>query len=369
MIETHVLNTGLAASWKSGWFYKALDFTNGYVAVAFAFCAGAGFWVLASRKPDLAAPFTPIFWKTLRRSGFLLLASYWWNTIPFSFAYVRHAGAEDLRKIAQCDILHAIAFSQIVALVLLLTLRRPERLRWACCLAALAIFLVTPLEWRWHAIDRLPVFFAMPLESLPPSKFPLFPWMGYVLAGVGITGFLLTSKRPQMTAVLFGLAGFLAPFVAFHVKDRVFTYPGMGEAFPSDWFPSPGHSLFRLGGVVFVFSSLYLLEKWDLRGRIAWVFARNGQESLSMYFSHLVLVYGTLLTPSLETLAPGRLHPLEVVGLFVAITLLCSALAAGWHSFKEKNPRRATAVLAGLVAVALIFFFLAPAELSGKGFL
>jgi hypothetical protein len=62
----------------------------------------------------------------------------------------------------------------------------------------------------------------------------------------------------------------------------------------ADWYPSPGHSLFRLGGVALVFALLFLLEKrLSTQGPAVRFLRLNGQESLWMYLSHIILVYGS----------------------------------------------------------------------------
>ena len=76
MIQTHVANACLAEPYRQGWLFGLLELSNGFVAVTFLFCAGAGVWLAASRK---AAEFRA----SARRSGSTCAASAsscWWAT-------------------------------------------------------------------------------------------------------------------------------------------------------------------------------------------------------------------------------------------------------------------------------------------------
>lgn len=357
MIETHVLNVGLADVWKQGLLYHLLFMSNGYVAVAFAFSAGAGFWFAAAKRPT---------GRRLRRLGFIMGVGYWLNMTPFSARALFHADPERLRQIFQCDILHVIALSSAIALAIRAIVRRPERLPPIFGLLALSIFLVTPLVWHASFQASLPVFLAMPLSSIPPAKFPLFPWMGYFFAGIAVTGWLVRSRRQKIFASLLAVVAFMTPFVAFQVKEMNFTTPGMPGPY-ADWYPSPGHSFFRLSGVVLMFSLLFLLNNTLQIGRWAKAIARFfqlcGQESLQIYVSHLVVVYGTTWNLSLMDLTPSRLTPWQTLFAFVLVSGVSFIAAWAWHAFKRSSPRRAGWALAVLVILGLVFFLVMPEKI------
>ena len=312
MIETHIVNVGLSLPWKTGPLYHLLYMSNGFVAPSFVFCTGAGFW-FATPKIH--------FWKYLRRLGFLLGVGYGLNL---------DAGLSDFQRIAQCDILHAIVLASFIALVFLVVSRRPEKIHWIFTFLALLVFLSTPLVWSASWPRSLPLFLAMPLSPIPPSKFPIFPWMGYLFAGISVTGFLMNSRSPKIFAATLAGISLAVPSLIFYIKEMNFTYPGMSGPY-AEWYPSPGHSLFRLSGIMLVFSLFYLVNnrlKISNGNRIIRFLQINGQESLFMYVSHILLVYGTAWTIGLRDFFPERLNPYETVAAFSLITILCFSAAS-----------------------------------------
>lgn len=367
MIETHVFEAGLAPVWRSGWFFHAVYLSNGFVAQAFAFAAGAGFWLATEASPDLRNVRAAVFWRYVRRLAFLFLCGLWLNMDPFSLDHFRNAGPEGQAVTWQFDILHLIAFTAFVSLLLHLAAGRFSRRHWVYGVLALAVFLATPLVWRARLGEVLPLALGLPLMPIPPSKFPVFPWAGYFLAGVFLMGLLMRSRRPERSAAILAVVAAASPFALFWIKGWNFTYPGMSGPW-ADWYPSPGHSLFRLGGVALVFALLFLLEKrLSAQGPAVGFLRLNGQESLWMFVSHIILVYGSSYTVGLIDLSGKRLEPLAVAGATVFITAVCFAPAAIWHAFKQDHRDRAFAVLCFAVAAAAAVFAVAPANLSRGG--
>jgi len=356
MIETHVFDVALAPVWRSGWLYQAVYLSNGFVAQAFAFAAGAGFWLATESSPDLRNVRSPAFWRYGRRLAFLFLCGLWLNMDPFSLDHFRNAGPGGQAVTWQFDILHLIAVTAFAALLLHLAVGRLARRHWVYGFLALAVFLTTPLFWKMRPGEGLPLPLSLPLMPIPPSKFPIFPWAGYFLAGVFFMGFLTRARRPERTASLLALLAIAAPFAAFWIKECNFTYPGMSGPW-ADWYPSPGHSLFRLSGAVLIFALLFLLERRLSARNAAVRFLRlNGQESLWMFLSHVVLVYGSSYTLGVIDLYERRLTPLEVFGMTVFVAAVCFVPAAVWHTFKKEHREHAFAILCFAVVAAAGFF-------------
>ncbi len=352
MIETHALNVGLTPSFRSGWLYHALSMSNGYVAVAFAFCAGAGFWYAAAKEEG--------FFRLLKRWLFILAVAYWLNASLLPFSYFRGLHGPELYQLFQCDILHVIALSSFLALGLTVLVPRSRIQPVLFLLLSLIAFSATPWIWSLQLFQSLPSFLSLMVSPIPPSKFPLFPWIGYFFAGVALAGFLTESKRPKILATLLGAAAFVTPWFCFWIKDKDFTFPGMPGPF-ADWYPSPGHSLYRLSGVVALFCLFFLLNE-VLKRQNAFVrfLELYGRESLFVYVGHLVLLYGNSLTPGLIRFAANRLNAWETIGVFLVVSLLSFAGAAAWHTCKQKFPRPSSAALAAVVLLSFVFFLVAP---------
>lgn len=175
MVETHVVDVVLMKSFKSGWFYILLNISSGFVAVAFLFCAGAGFWIAATRKAEDYRRFAPPLWQYLRRLGLILLIAYWLHFPTMSFQRLFQLKWENWLSFFQIDILQTIVYSSLFALILLLIVKNLNVLRWIYGLIALAVMLATPFIWNLDPFSFLHPFFACWIARVPISKFPLFP--------------------------------------------------------------------------------------------------------------------------------------------------------------------------------------------------
>jgi len=345
MIETHVVNLTLPPDWHTqGWLSHLLYMSNGYVAEAFAFCAGASFW-LASQKNESGK----YFWRFL----FILGVGYWLNATPFSLHYILRASPLEHQQMAQCDILQVIGYSSLIALFIFRWKCFQKIFPWLSGFIALVIFLITPLEWTTPIFRSLPTFFSMLLSPIPPAKFPLFPWMGYFFAGVSLMSFLGQSKNPQRFSKWVGLIALAAPWLIFHVKDMNFTCPGTAGPFV-EWYPSPGHSLFRLSGVVFIYCLFYLFNNplKALSSKIRF-FQISGQESLQIYVSQTLILYGLAIHWNLSQYTTPWMAP----AIFILVSLFCFLLATTWHTFKKKFPHPASALIKVMVVAVGILFF------------
>lgn len=351
MIETHVLNVCLDPLSKKGWLYGMLHMSNGFVAVAFVFCAGAGFWLAAERKADEYRRFSPSLWIYLRRLGFILALGYWINLARPSLRRLLMAIPSEMRLFATCDILHAIVASSLLALLILFFVRRTGRLRVIYAVMALAIFFATPLVWARDPLS-LPVMIASYVSRPPIGKFPLFPWMGYFFAGAAITAVLRGAGNKFRFALIVGVVSFLAPLLIFYVKDLPFTYPGWDDW----WYASPGHAFFRLSRVIFLFSLLYLLEGVIRERRLTRVLQVFGQESLLLYVGHIMVVYGSSINPGFQDSIPGALSPLSTFWVTVFLVIGCYFVAVLWHRYKALTPRRARLLVATMISLFLVLF-------------
>ncbi len=352
MIETHVVHIGLASAFKSGWLYNKIYVSNGFVAVGFIFCAGAGFWLAAASEK-----FSSSLGPYLRRLGFILIVAYTLNLPVFSLRYTLHPTSADLLRLVNCDILHAIVFSSLLALLIYFLVPRLDRMRLVFAGVALLILGTTPLVWAMDPFASLPAPLAALVSRPPISKFPLFPWMAYFFAGAAVTGFFMQAKNKRRFAIGLAALAWITFYIVFFVKNLPFTYPGY-----NDWgYSSPGHAFYRLSGVVFVFALLYLAEeKFGASHRVNRFFQLLGQESLLLYVGHLMIIYGTVAGIGLRYYAANALTPLLTFIVTLFITVGGYVIAKGWHDFKTNNSRRARVTLSILGSLLFILFILNP---------
>jgi hypothetical protein len=122
------------------------------------------------------------------------------------------------------------------------------------------------------------------------------------------------------------------------------------------WGCAPGHSLFRLGCASAIFSILYLLEKYFQDNKPSSFLLICGMESLFLYATHLLIVYGSVLSYGLKYKLAGKLDVIQTVLFITGLTILCFTGAWLWHILKSKSMFAARIVMAGLAGVFLFIF-------------
>ena len=356
MVETHVVNACLAEPYRQGWLFGLLELSNGFVAVTFLFCAGAGVWLAASRKSEEFRRFGPALWKYLRRFGFILLLGYELHLPAFSWTKLMKLPPEKFDRLFRSDILHIIALSALATLLVVMLARRPRVAAWICAGLALGAFLITPWVWWAHPYKLLPVPLAALFVPAPVSQFPMLPWAGYLFAGAAATAFFLSAENKRRLAHLYIAAGVGVSLAVFGLK--LLDVPPVSNWFW--WRMWPGHSLFRTGGAMLFFAALYLINEWLGRSRVGGFLQRCGQESLFIYFWHLVIVYGSIFNPGIRYLYPKELSPLSCALVICAIWAAMYTTAMMWRDYKTSHPRAAFWTLVSLGVLFVAVFFLNP---------
>lgn len=347
MIETHVVNACMSGSFRSGWFFNLLNTSNGYVSVTFIFCAGAGFWLAASRKWDSYLNLDPPLWKYIQRLGFILLIAYWLHIPEFSLQKYLIAPLERQNILWICDVLHAIVIASLLALATMFIVRNTTALMWSMVLLAIVFFFGAPFVWMLEPDTFIHRSLGSYISRPPAAAFPLFPWCGYFFTGAAITAFFMKSTEAQrfkitqwlviLGVIVSGLTlviEFLSPF------PYLLNY-GWGQ----NWYLcSPGNSLFRVSGTMITFGALYLMSDWiqsnEIGDKITKWLTLLGQESLFVYVFHLMIVYGSpvnlglsyFIGPSYKPLATIIITCLTVVAVYYSTHL--------WFDFKREQPER-----------------------------
>ncbi len=356
MIETHVVNALLQPALKEEAWYKVLVFVNGLVAPTFLFCAGFGFAISFSRKWGEYTSLRPVLWRYLQRLGFILAVAYALH-IPFFSLHkmITEADASSWIIFFQSDILQIIALTLAGLVLLAVTLRKERPFLIAVTVLAVAVVFCAPVV---RAMDHsaLPIWFRPYLSLQFKSQFPAFPWSAFLLAGT-LTGFAFIRSRAagrervlvnrvaglSLAAIAVSLLGELLPFEL---------YPGLNF-----WNASPEFFFVRIGLVLFICIALWLYgQRREARGSS--LLTMFGQESLLVYATHLLIVYGTTFDWSFISLFGKTLVFWQCLGLTILLTAAMYALAYAWHRLKGANMRLAHAVQYATILGMVAYFVL-----------
>ncbi len=336
MIEVHVVNALLLPELRTGDFFRVLNFINGLVAPSFIFIAGFAFAISARRKwNDYTAPTRPLFVQ-IRRLIVIILIGY---VLHLPFFSLRKILAESTPRIwenfFQADVLHCIGVSLIFLQVLVLLFKREKWVYATAGLFGLIFIFGAPLVWMKDFADSIPLPLAAYLNNKHYSLFPLFPWSGYLMAGAVMSYYFIRMNESGRIAQYMIRVSILAGvMIAAGIIFKILPY----SMYPvvDFWRTSPQYFFIRLGIVILLLVGLWWGEqRLHYQGSFL---TRFGQESLIVYATHLMIIYGSFLGDRSIASIVGKT---QGYGMAFAITagliVLMIGLAYLWHWLKRDH--------------------------------
>ena len=173
-----------------------------------------------------------------------------------------------------------------------------------------------PKEYYWP--ENAPVF----LQDIFHGKnsiFPILPNMGYTMYGAMI-GVILYSYKSKVKEWIFILSVFLiGAFLYFFIKDVLLILEGI--------FPHPIYHLYKvdwlyecLGMVLIILSILITLEKFigEIKPNL---FLKIGQNTLTIYILHMVLLYGSITGFGINRVIHKNLTPWQILPATICFIL------------------------------------------------
>lgn len=315
MIWVHTANSLLSQDIQSTPWFKEMTFWHGLIAPSF-------FWISGFTRGLLANPARPAGNATLRRLSGLLLLGYALH-FPFWAVLAGDWSSPTWQAVWQVDVLHALAITGfiLVALERLSAARPLPTFTLIVPLLAFVLPTAPASHWLtgWQPIDAW-------LNNQHGSLFPLFPWVGFGIAGF-LCGRLCTGPA---------------------IKERIRQLSGVGILLALllprlHWLDSTSAFFLQRLGWVLVFASLMV---WPLAPalarlpRVASLIGLAGRESLFLYVIHLLLLFSIPFPQATLTQRFGLSQPLPATILwFLAITLI--SLALTWLKIRHANYRSA----------------------------
>ena len=361
MIETHALNALLYTPLRHIPAFHVLNFINGLVAPSFLFCAGFAYAIAGARKWDEYAAFGPGARAYTRRLLFILIVAYSLHLPYFSpYNLFSITDRETWISFFQIDVLQTISISLLLLLGGTILIKDQRRHRLAFLLISIAILVTTPLvnqpRYSW-----LPDVFGGLVSHAYQTPFPLFPWAVFLFGGYLVGAWFVANKelasrvRIQRIAIAGAALVAIAITVAFLPLQ---IYPGLPF-----WGDSPQFVLLRIGIVMLLLSFFYLFEPESVPNSggkkipfgLPLLF---GRESLLVYTTHLLIVYGHDYPWSLVRAYGPNLSYSAAFGIFGIVTVGMYIAALGWHGLKQLNLPLAKKVQYALAAIILIRFVL-----------
>jgi uncharacterized membrane protein len=300
MVHAHILDSWTQTGERHQRAYYSLQWIGGVASPLFLFLAGAAMAMSATSKGRKAGSLATGA-RIARRRG--------WEIFLLAFLFRLQAevlGFGPLSTLLKVDMLNIMGLSMVAAsLIWQMSSTRSRRVVTFAVLT-MAITLLTPLVRAapWLAVLPDPVeAYLRPAGGY--AAFPLFPWAGYLFAGV-LVGDLVDAmreshRRPwrlQGPLLIAGISGIVIATIASYQPAL---YPTADF-----WHDSPTIFFIRLGAVVALVPVAWLVEGFSERGWLPLGLFRAlvtlGRSSLFVYWIHVEMVYGLIAEPLKQAL-------------------------------------------------------------------
>jgi uncharacterized membrane protein len=342
MVQGHVFDSLLTTAARSEALYTLQTVVHGSTAPGFLFASG--FVAGLPRAPLSAAASV----RRARRLLFVLAVGYAIH-LPYLSLWKTMLEATPAERAAlfACDALQVIAATQLA----LIALQWVFGTRWVAAAVGLALAVLAAGPWVWasgvSAAAPLPLAAYLDMARAP-SRFPLFPFAAFVLAGAA-AGAALGRQDPatrRSRGIALGLALLSAGLLlAIPLSGRV-----------DFWGVSPAYALVRIGALLLLLLAVEAVARRAAPG--VKPLALLGHETLLVYVLHLLILFGGVVVgSSLLTRYHGTLGFAGAAAVLVAMLPVLYAAAWAWHRVKTRAPHAASATLLFL-GVAFVYEFL-----------
>lgn len=355
MIEAHLTDVILDTNFKQTDFFYYISISNGFVATIFLFCAGASFYLASSRKFDDFKHFRKPLWIYLRRLAFILAIGFALNLPRLSIWLMQDVSNNELLKFLECNILHTIVYSSILALLIFFIIPNIKYLKYISLIIALAVYFATSFVWSIDPFQYMNIFFAPMFAEWPVSHFPLFPWMGHFFAGIAITSFFMEANDKVAFAKKLTIISSILIIITLLAKNLyLYHYP-----FVQNWWDTdPGHFIFRVSVTILLFCILFLTEnsyrdKWYSKP-----LALMGRESLFYYVGNVILIYGSVANIGFRQIFHSSAPPFPTLIIYIIFTIVLYYIGVLWFKAKTEKPDLSKKILYSIssLLIAIMIF-------------
>ena len=358
MLEGHVLRVFLSATVQKTVGFEFHEFFHGLSAPAFLFGAGLTFVISTRRRWEEYHHWDPPLARRVKRLLLVILLGYFLHLPFFSFRKIILEGTVgNYTQLFQCDVLHCIGIGLLSLHALIFFFKKESRFYILVMTTVGLVCFLTPFVWDIDFMKLLPIPVSQLLNGNYGSPFPLFPYLGFLYAGVIVSWEFLVavetgSERQFMYwLTVFGAAAIIAGVIFDNLPITI--YPTYNY-----WFTSPNYFLVRIGSLMIVFSSIwYITPRLQKYRRILTIL---GIESLFVYVAHLLVLYGSVLNPSCNLLVYFGTNLTLINSVFIFIGLLALMIFAAffWNYLKTSRPNLYRIVQLAIGGVLLILFFI-----------
>jgi acyltransferase len=296
MLEGHVLRELILPSLHVTRFFAWHEIFHGISGPGFLFSAGFTFAIATQRKWQQAVVLNKNFFRRMWRICLLIFIGYALHFPYLSLSKtLAQATPTEWNSFLAFDALQCIAIGLLIVRLALFFLKQERPFIFLTAILLVVAVYATP--YFWTLLDSaMPLWFVSILNGVTGSPFPLFPYVGFLFAGV-LTAWLFLREAQKGNAAIYIryilLSGTMLVVFGFVLDALPFQlYPAYDF-----WHTSPNYFWIRLGILLLMLGGLWHVEQFlSSRGYLQtqatrW-FIVLGVESLFVYIAHLVVLCG-----------------------------------------------------------------------------
>jgi uncharacterized membrane protein len=326
MIQCHTFNSLTRMDLRDGGPYVLTQFIGGMAAPLFLLMAGmtTAFQMesLERREPNGRRRWLI----SLKRAGYILAIAFTFRFTNWAFS-MPHASAAELTKV---DILNCMGVGMAV-LAVSAAFRSEARVRFAV-IAGFAIAALAPVMTNlpWGGAPALLQEYLVPGQGR--GRFPFFPFVAYLAFGQAIGAVVKRAAAERFDRLMQWsmLIGFSMIFIGQYFSNIPYSiYPNANF-----WTDSPTLIVIRVGICLMIMAGAYLWTEYCAGKGWSWMQAM-GKNSLTVYWVHVMIVYGSLIRPIKRMLSIPQATLATVI-----VTAMMVAMSALWLAWKARKAEK-----------------------------
>ncbi|MEO9893943.1 acyltransferase family protein [Aurantibacter sp.] len=321
MLQGHFIDGLLADAFRdnSNIVYSIWKYFRGITAPIFFTVSGFIFTYLLIKVPQKGFD-NPRIKKGIRRGVQLIFIGYLLRSNIFGLLQ-----GKIYHGFLLVDVLHCIGLSilGIIAIYLLTSKSKKWLLSIVLLATTLLLFAFEPL-YKSANFAALPNAIANYFSKANGSVFTIIPWFGYASFGAFLSVLFYryreSAKLYTYAIPIAAVAGLLLIFTSSPLLDWLYVATDI-QLFNA--IALNNYLFIRLGDVLVAFALFMLARKYVLNA----TFLRIGQNTLSIYVIHFIILYGSFTGLGLYRFFNHALNPVVVIVGAIAFMITCSYMA------------------------------------------
>lgn len=307
--------------------FTVWKYFRGITAPVFFTVSGFIFTYLLIRVPEKGFD-NPRIKKGIRRGVQLLFIGYLLRLNIFGLLK-----GELYASFFLVDVLHIIGLSilGIIGLYLLTYKRKKYIFPLSLLIISFLLFSFEPVYSNW-TFQLLPDALANYFTRTNGSVFTIIPWFGYTAIG-GFFSYLFTQYKNYkfLYPAAISIAALSGTLIIFYSSDLFLAIGSITGVQLFEAIAANNYLFIRLGDVLIAFAVFMLLRQFITSRTVL----KIGQNTLSIYVIHFVILYGSFTGLGLYWFFYQSLSPAILIPAAIAFMFICTFLSLFYARHKE----------------------------------